>query len=231
MLETYFSYFKRQPLASIPVFLTLLPIFLIWRSRAYQERTFSVLLIYLVFKFVLDFTMFEWASNQKNTVLFYNLSVPVRYVLTSCMYYYKLEFIQQKRWLVTSMPVFVAFSVWDIIQTNPSLQDLHNHSMVLYSTTVESLLMLFWILLYFHNTIRALKIPNLLNYPFFWICSGLLLYYSSLLFIAPVLHYASKWEEWMDIGILYNVPYVFESVSTILFSIGISQYPDSTYAK
>nr|WP_295929985.1 hypothetical protein [uncultured Dyadobacter sp.] len=231
MLEIYFSYIKRQPVVSAPVFLTLLPIFLIWRKKAYHDQVFLVLLIYLILKFGVDFVMFDWASRKKNTVLLYNLSIPVRYVLTSWMYYYKLDFKIQKIWLIISLPVFVGFSVWDIIQTNPTMWDLHNHSMVLYSTTVESLLMLFWILLYFYNTIRTLKIPNLLNYPFFWICSGLLLYYSSFLFIAPVLHYASKWEQWMEIGFLYYIPYVFESVSIILFSIGISQYSDRSYAK
>lgn len=231
MLEIYFSYIKRQPVVSAPVFLTLLPIFLIWRKKAYHDQVFLVLLIYLILKFGVDFVMFDWASRKKNTVLLYNLSIPVRYVLTSWMYYYKLDFKIQKIWLIISLPVFVGFSVWDIIQTNPSMWDLHNHNMVLYSTTVESLLMLFWIMLYFYNTIRTLKIPNLLNYPFFWICSGLLLYYSSFLFIAPVLHYASKWEQWMEIGFLYYIPYVFESVSIILFSIGISQYSDRSYAK
>ena len=231
MLEIYFSYIKRQPVVSAPVFLTLLPIFLIWRKKAYHDQVFLVLLIYLILKFGVDFVMFDWASRKKNTVLLYNLSIPVRYVLPSWMYYYKLHFKIQKIWLIISLPVFVGFSVWDIIQTNPTMWDLHNHSMVLYSTTVESLLMLFWILLYFYNTIRTLKIPNLLNYPFFWICSGLLLYYSSFLFIAPVLHYASKWEQWMEIGFLYYIPYVFESVSIILFSIGISQYSDRSYAK
>lgn len=231
MLEIYFSYIKRQPVVSAPVFLTLLPVFLIWRKKAYQDQVFLVLLVYLILKFGVDFVMFDWASRKKNTVLLYNLSIPVRYVLTSWMYYYKLDFKIQKIWLIISLPVFVGFSIWDIIQTNPSMWDLHNHSMVLYSTTVESLLMLFWILLYFYNTIRTLKIPNLLNYPFFWICSGLLLYYSSFLFIAPVLHYASKWEQWMEIGFLYYIPYVFESVSIILFSIGISQYSDRSYAK
>lgn len=231
MLEIYFSYIKRQPVVSAPVFLTLLPVFLIWRKKAYQDQVFLVLLVYLILKFGVDFVMFDWASRKKNTVLLYNLSIPVRYVLTSWMYYYKLDFKIQKIWLIISLPVFVVFSIWDIIQTNPSMWDLHNHSMVLYSTTVESLLMLFWILLYFYNTIRTLKIPNLLNYPFFWICSGLLLYYSSFLFIAPVLHYASKWEQWMEIGFLYYIPYVFESVSIILFSIGISQYSDRSYAK
>ena len=231
MVEIYISYIIRQPVVSAPVFLTLLPIFLIWRRKAYHDQVFLVLFGYLILKFGIDFAMFDWASQKKNTVLLYNLNIPLRYVLTSWMFYYKLDFKVQRTWLIISWPAFVIFSLWDIVRTNPSMWDLHNHNMVLYSTTIESLLMLFWILIYFYNTIRTLRIPNLLTYPFFWICSGLLIYYSSFLFIAPVLHYASKWEQYMDIGFLYYVPYIFESVSLILFSIGISQFPNRSYAK
>ncbi|CAG5070983.1 hypothetical protein DYBT9623_03307 [Dyadobacter sp. CECT 9623] len=231
MLEIYFSYFKRQPLASIPVFLTLLPLLLIWQRKAYRDNAFLILGIYLMVKFVIDFIMFDWASHKRNTVVLYNFNVPFRYVLSSLIFYQKLETRRFKNWILASIPVFILFSIWDTLHTNPSLADLHNHKMVLYSTTVESLFMLFWVLLYFYNTIRALKIPNLLTYPFFWVCSGLLIYYSSFLFIAPVFHYSSKWEEWLEIGFLTYVPYMFESVSIILFSIGIAQFPDERYAK
>ncbi|SDE27546.1 hypothetical protein SAMN04487996_104232 [Dyadobacter soli] len=231
MLENYCSYIIRQPVISAPVFLNLLPILLIWRKRAYNDKMFFILFVYLILKFGVDLVMFDLASQRKNSVLYYNLNIPVRYVLTSWMFYYKLDYNAQRKWLMLSWILFVAFSAWDIIHTNPSMGDLYNHKMVLYSTTLESLLMLFWIMLYFYNTMRALKIPNLLTYPFFWICSGFLLYYSSLLFIAPVLHYASKWDQWMDIGSLDYIPYAFETVSLLLFSIGIAQYTGSSYAK
>ncbi|WP_439558835.1 hypothetical protein [Dyadobacter sp.] len=231
MLEIYISYFKRQPLASIPVFLTLLPILLIWQRKAYRDNTFLILGIYLIVKFMIDFLMFDWASHKRNTVMLYNFNVPIRYFLSSLLFYKEMETRRFKQWVLLSIPLFTAFSVWDTLRTNPWLSDMHNHRMVLYSTTVESLLMLFWVLLYFYKTIRALKIPNLLIYPFFWVCSGLLIYYSSFLFIAPVLHYSSKWEEWLEIGFFTYVPYMFESVSIILFSIGIAQFPRPQHAE
>ena len=231
MFEIYISYFKRQPLASIPVFLTILPIYFICSRRAYKKKEFLILLIYLLIKLTVDFVMFDWASRKVNSVILYNLIVPIRYLLISWIYYLKLETRSSKISVLWSIPFFIIFSIWDIIHTNPQLGDMHNHGMVLYSTTVESLLILFWILLYFYQLIRSLKIPNLLTYPFFWICSGLLLYYSSFLFIAPVLHYSSKWEHWLEIGFLYEVPYIFETVSLILFSIGVYQFPTTRYAQ
>jgi hypothetical protein len=231
MPEIYISYFTRQPLASIPVFLTALPIALVLYKRAFLDKAFLIFLIYLIAKFLIDLTMFEWASRHKNTMILYNLNVPVRYALSAWIFAEKMEIRKQQFWIYFSIPAFVLFAAWDLHRVNPSMTDLHNHKMVLFSTTVESLLMLFWILLYFYNTIRALKIPNLLNYPFFWMCSGLLIYYSSFLFIAPVLHYATQWDQWLEIGFLSYVPYLFEIVSILLFSIGIFQFPQRAHAK
>lgn len=231
MFEIYFSYFQRQPIPSIPVFLSLIPIFLIWQRKAYHDKTFLIFLIYLVTKFIIDLLMFDGAAHRENTVLLYNLSIAMRYVLLSWMYYLKIEIKSHKVWVVIIMPLFVLFTIWDLTSANPGKWDLRNHNMVRYASTIESLLILFWILLYFFDIIRSLKIPNLLEYPFFWICSGLLLYYSSLLFIAPVLHYASKWDNWLEIGILYDIPNIFEFVSIILFSLGIYQFPKKWYAK
>ncbi|QRR01948.1 hypothetical protein [Dyadobacter sandarakinus] len=231
MFESYISYALRQPIPTIPVFLNLFPIILIFKRKGYRERTILLLLVYLIIKFLIDFVMFDWAAQKKNTVILYNINVPVRYLLVSGMYYFQLQTRPYKMLVLVMMPLFTLFSIWDILHINPTGNDLYHHNMVLYSTTVESLLMIFWVLLYFYDTIRTLKIPNLLTYPFFWICSGLLIYYSSFLFIAPVLHYSSKWEDWLDFGFLAYFPYIFESVSIVLFSIGIYQYSPKLYAK
>src|SRR5688572_6661655 len=149
MLENYFSYIIRQPVISTPVFLNLLPILLIWRKRAYNDKLLLILFVYLILKLGVDLVMFDLASQRKNNVIYYNASIPVRYILTSWMYYYEFDSKLHRRWLLASWPLFLAFSLWDSFHTNPSMSDLNNHNVVLYSGTIESLLMLFWIMLYF----------------------------------------------------------------------------------
>ena len=155
----------------------------------------------------------------------------IRYIFLSGMFFCKLETSIYRKSVVYSMWIFTAFCIGDLLYINPDLKNLHNHKALLYSTTLECLLMIFWILLYFYETIRSLKISNLLLFPFFWVCSGLLLYYSSFVFIAPVLHNAFKWNHRLDIGFLLYVPYIFEIVSMILFSIGIGTFSARHYAK
>ena len=175
--------------------------------------------------------MLYYAIFKINTVLYFNINVLLRYTLLSGMFYTKLESNIFKKYVAYSMLGFMFFCIGDFLYSNPELKTLHNHRALLYSTTLECLLMIFWILLYFYETIRSLKIPNLLLSPFFWICSGMLLFYSSYVFIAPVLHDVFKWNERLEIGFLLDIPSIFEIVSMILISIGTLVFSATHYAR
>ncbi|WP_215237391.1 hypothetical protein [Dyadobacter helix] len=91
--------------------------------------------------------------------------------------------------------------------------------------------MIFWILVYFRELILSLKINNLLAYPFFWVCSGLLLYYSSFVFIAPIFHYTFRWDNFVDIGFMEYIPNIFEIISMLFIAIGVYYHSINNYAK
>ncbi len=230
MLEKYISYFPYDRLASFSIILTLLPLILIAKRRAYIDPSLRLLMGFLLFKFIMDLFMFHYAAFRINNLVFANALVVARYCLLSSMFYFKFESRSFKRYIFPSVLLFIAFTLWDIFHTNPSIIDLHQHRVVMYAMTVEALLMIFWTLLYFFEVIRSLKIPSLLTFPFFWICSGLLLYYSTLIFIAPTFYYFFRWNKLLDIGFLDRIPYIFEIVSVILFSIGISFFSPHRYA-
>lgn len=231
MIGIYFSYFKSQPIACISVFITLIPIFLILFRKAYLDSSFLLLFIHLVIKLFIDLIMYHEAALSHNTLLYYNVATPIRYALLSGMFYYKIEPKRYKNWLLVSIVSFMIFSIWDVVHINSNLYVLHDHQLALYAPTIECLLMIFWILVYFYDTIRLLKIPNLLAFPFFWVCSGLLINYSSFVFIAPVLHYTQKWNNPMDLGFLNQFPYIFEIISAIFISVGTWLFSDHNYAK
>jgi hypothetical protein len=231
MVEKYISYFAHQPLACITVFSTLLPLAFIHYRKAGVDPSFRLLSIFLIFKIATDIIMLHYATFRLNNIIYYNIGIPVRYVLLSGMFYYKFESKILKKWILNAMIVFLIFSVWDIVSINPDILDLHGHRMVAYATTFESLLMIFWILIYFYETITSLKIPNLLSFPFFWVCSGLLLFYASFAFVAPFLTYVFQWENWLNIGFVSYVPYVFEIVTNIFLCIGVSFFSPRYYAE
>jgi hypothetical protein len=231
MIEKYISYFLHYKLAGISAVITLLPLILIGYRKAYIDPSIRLLLIFLLSKLVVDFIMFHYAVKRMNNVLFLNITIMVRYVLLSLMFHSKFETKRYKNLLYPASAAFILFTLWDIFYCNPVILNFHEHRMVMYALTVESFLIIFWILLYFYELLRSLKIPNLLTFPFFWICSGLLLLYSSLIFISPALHFVFQWDKKMDIGFLDHIPYIFETVCMILFSIGICFFSKNYYAR
>jgi hypothetical protein len=231
MFETLTIYFIKKPIPCIAVTITLLPLILILVRKAYLDPSLRLLAFYLCAKFIIDMIMVRLAAIQQNNIIYYNMSIPVYYCLISGMFYYKLVGKHFKKVLLNSMFVFSAFCIWDIIKSNPNMQDFHNHRAVIYSKTMEGVLIIFWILIYFYELIKSLKIPNLLTFPFFWMCSGLLLYYSSLIFIAPALHFTATWNGSFDLGITRIIPYIFEILATLCFSVGIYHFSAQDYAK
>ena len=231
MVDTYISYFHRHTIVCIAVAITVVPLIFIGYRKAYRDPSFLLLAIHLLFKFLSELIMLEYAVQRFNNLIIYNISIPIRYALLSSMFFYKTENKTTRKYIVASIIGFTLFTVWDFVQANPSLSNLHNHHMVHYSTTIESILIIFWVLQYFYDAIRSLKITNLLTYPFFWICSGLLLFYASYVFIAPVLHYTEIWINPLDIGFLDTLPSIFEIVCMMLFTTGIYFFTSNIYAK
>jgi len=231
MIESYISYLIRQPIVCTAVFITIIPIVLIFIRKAYINPVFLILLIYLLIKFSLDLIMFHYAANRSNNIIFESLIVLTRYTFLSSMFCFQLENKLFKRLITLTIITFIIFSIWDFFSINESILSSHDHKEFLYSTTVECLLMICWIMVYFYETIRSLKIPDLLSYPFFWLCSGMLIYYSSIVFLTPFFHYTFKWNGGMDLGFFIYVPSISESISMIFISIGIWFFSAKNYAK
>jgi hypothetical protein len=231
MEGAFLTFIGKHLVVSLTVLITVIPIVFIGYKKAYVDPSFLLLWVYLFVKLIIDLMTFHYTSERTNHLILYNINIPIRYALLSGMYYYKLEGKSYKRGVLYGMAGFIIFSIWDIFSSNTDIKDLHHHQIVPYAFTLECLLMLFWILLYFYEIIRMLKIPDLLTFPFFWVCSGLLLYYSSSIFIAPLLHYTEKWNNQSDIWFLDQVPYIFETVCLISFSVGVSFFSARYYAK
>ncbi len=228
-MNNYTQFFLRQPLSSLSVFITLLPIAIIWYRRAYSNKALRVLFYYLIVKLAIDMVMLHYAAYNLNNLLFYNINIPIRYILLSSMLYHYFDSKRYKQLLLFSAIFFVLFSIWDIVSANKDLTDTYNHTIIRYSATIESVLMIFWLLAFYYEAIQSLKIDNLLAFPFFWICGGLLLFYSSFVFIAPLMHYNARRIGPLDLGFLLYVPYLFEIISIVLIAVGIMYYSPRPY--
>lgn len=217
----YLRYFEKYTLACMAVFMIALPLVLCLYKYRHLDKAFHLLLILLSLDFFVGLSMFHLAAHRTNNIWVQNLYVLFRYSLTSGMFYYYYRSEKLKRLVLFSIVVFIPFSLLDIFLSNNNLSDLHNHLTGKYSQVVESILLIFWVLAYFYELIKYLNISNILGFPFFWVCAGIMIFYSGNIFYFPFLYYINRWENDLKLGFMEVIPYAFEIISLLLFSIGI----------
>lgn len=217
----YLNFIERYPLASLAVFFIVVPLVSAIYQYHYLDKAFRLLLIFLSVDLILGLWMFYLAANRTNNIPLLNIFVPVRYIFLSGMFYYYFRSEKIKRIIKYTIIGFIPFTLIDVYTSNADLTDLHNHMVGKYSQVVESGLIILWGLLYFYEIIKNLKVPSLTSFPFFWVCAGLLFYYSGNIFFYPFWYYMYKWENDLHLGLIEEIPYVVEIVSLLLFAVGI----------
>lgn len=219
----YITYFERYPLASFAVLFISVPLSLAIYRFAWLDEAFRLLFVFLCLDLAVGFCMLHLASHRTNNLLLVNLFVPCRYLLFGGMFYYKFRSPRIRKIILYTLIGFVLFTLLDVYTSNPQLSDFHNHRVGKYSQVVESVLIIVWVLLYFYEMTKTLKVNNIITYPFFWVCAGLLIFYSGNIFYFPFWYYMYVWKDDLKLGFVEEVPNVVEIISLLLFSIGIWQ--------
>ncbi len=204
------------------VFITLVPIgILIYKWRG-LDTPFRLLFLYLSCRFLSDILMLYYAAVGQNNLWLHNLMVPLRYLLLSGVFYYFLESAKIRNWIRISVPLFLIFAVSDIYFSNHEAGQADEYLYVRYSGIVECLLMLLWILLYFYEIFRLLKVENLLKSARFLVAVAWLLYYASLVFLVPLFYYIYRSRSAIKLGILENVPDCMEILAVLITTVAVS---------
>jgi hypothetical protein len=224
----YLMFFERYTLASLAVLVLIVPVLLGGVRYSYFDKAFRLLYAFLCLDLLIGLWMMHLAVNRTNNILLANVLVPIRYTLLSGMFIYYFGSARSRRAVLYVLMGFVPFVFLDIYTSNPTLTDLHHHRAGRFSQVVESILMIMWVLLYFYEVIKSLAVTNIVSFPFFWVCAGLLIFYSGNIFFFPFWYFMNQWENDLQLGIIEQIPYGIEIISLILFSIGIgltrSQY-------
>lgn len=207
------------------IFLTLIPVVILISRRRRLLVSFRFLLVYLIGKFVVDFLMLYYASSGENTIWLYNSILPLRYILISQVFRHFIESDRVRRWILMSWPLFLVLSAADIYYSNIRSESLADHLSVRYGGIIECILMLLWILLYLYEVFKSLKIANLLKSPSFVTAVAWLIFYSSLVFFAPVFFYIHRGGASINLGALTFIPDAMEFLSIAVLTYAVSLIP------
>jgi hypothetical protein len=178
----YLEFINKFTVSSLAVFVILIPLILSLSSYSYLDKAFRLLLTFLCIDLIIGLWMFHLAAYRSNNILLLNIFVPMRYMLLGGMFIHYFHSNRNRQIIFFSIIAFIPFTIIDVYTSNENLADLHNHMVGRYSQVVESVLMILWVLLYFYEIIKSMVVKNITSYPFFWVCAGLLFFYSGNIF-------------------------------------------------
>lgn len=179
--------------------MTLFPIIVMIYRMDYRHTILKYLFFYFCLKFTVEFTMLYMASQRQSNLHFYNAYILASFYLLAMAFYAAYDEEMGKLLVVVVCSVFTAVFVFDWLSVG-----MERSTQI--SGTLHSVFIGMFILRYFWEIKSSLKVPSLLSYPFFWACSGLLLYYSALVIVSPLHHRLNRWGSTHDFDFIMLVP-------------------------
>jgi hypothetical protein len=154
------------------------------------------------------------ASKGQNNLFLYNTLVLVSYCLIAKMFYEVIEHKIAKVMIIVGSVAFVFMFAYDIWIVGMS-------EVVIFSGTFECFLLIGYCLMFFAWLSISLKVPNLFEWPVFWIVAGIFCYYSATTFTTPILNMVERFGPKHELYDVVIVSYVMESIYLTGVGLGI----------
>lgn len=196
---------------SLATAITLLPISTFLYRMAYIHKAMKFFFIYLVAKLLIEVVMFYLASKGVHNLFLGNTLTVVGFYLMAKMFYETYE-SKEKRFAV-----IVCCVLFSLIVGIDLYRDGIEYTFK-YVGLAQCILTMLFCLLYFHELIRRPKIPNLLSYPFFWLCASMLIYFAPCIVLSPMQYYLDQYPMNTTMYVFTLLPYILE----ILYLTGVS---------
>lgn len=167
---------------------------------AWLLTTISAIMIIRVFHF-------------KSNLLVFHLTTVVEYVLLGWIYYLIITNQVVRRMILYSLFVFPVVCLFFSLYVQNTEQN--NTYMII----TESLLLIFLSLFYLRELLLFQPVAAIYRFPAFWICVGVLIYFTGNLLIECLLNYMNSHNEAMALR-LYLIGYLFKWLLFICFIAG-----------
>lgn len=220
-VEALLRHTLKFPLTVATELSILLPLLFV-RGYKGQPTYLRWVVIFIGWTTFRNLTSIVTSSYRINNLMLFNADLLVRALLLLAMFYHTFPYSYEKRAIVVVGVLFTLFFGFDFVWSNPDLSDWQNHRLNRYSYVVENVLMLTLVLRFFLYLVRELPVDNLLEYPMFWICCGLLIAHAGSVFLSPFIHYTFVWNGTFKLPVMVIIEQCVEITRNIGLAIALS---------
>lgn len=198
-------------LALISFLIPLIPGWILFRRLSGE---FRLLIFILTIVFILSYLGYYSSRHDIHNLVLYNLLYSLQFYLYSFLFG-KLLTSNFSKWFIRI--VVVLFSTYFLVNIR-SLIFPHN----VYNSYIPafmSLSLILYCILFFNSQLGNLQTTFIYKTPWFWVVTGLLLYFSGSFLILLVTYYFMVSEK-AFIANLWNLLFVLEIIKSILLGVG-----------
>ncbi len=164
----------------------ILPLIIAFLHRHYLTKELKILLVYIFTIFIRNiiglFYNFLYLKYKiyVYTVFYYNLHNIIGFYIIAYLYILLLKDVFYKRLIYGFMVIFSVFSILDIL--NGTLY-LYTPEFNKYSYLISGILIAILSLIHLYKILQELQTENILTFPYFWLSTSFLLYFSCTFYI------------------------------------------------
>jgi len=180
------------------------------KKKYFGSTIIAYLLLILVTSIVAICLM---KAGVRNNLFLFHIYTPIEYTILGLLYRNAVAGTLLKKIITTSIPFFIVLSI--VFSAFVQKTDENNS----FTTIIESLLILSWSLFYLREVLLLQQVTHLHRFPMFWICVGILFYFTGSLITEGMLNYLIKHSLPLARR-MYNIGYIFKYLLFILLMIG-----------
>lgn len=181
------------------------------RNRQYFGSSIIAYLVLILATSIMALYLRE--TGVRNNLFLFHIYTPIEYIILGLLYRNAVTGALLKKIITTSIPFFIVLSiVFSAFVQKPD----ENNSFI---TIIESLLILSWSLFYLREILLLQQVTHLHRFPMFWICVGILFYFTGSLITEGMLNYLIKHSIELARRV-YSFSYIFKYLLLILLMIG-----------
>ncbi len=194
--------------------LALLSAFFLYLQKRNKIQLYFIPFLFLtvLIEFIGAFFSTNLTYVQNVRFGMYNIFTTIEFLFYSFLFYIHFKKKYFKKLAIIFMPVFLSFSLLNIL----FIQGFNN-TFNTYAFLVGSFFIVIFCCLFFYESVQPEKIDDQLSkQPFFWICSGLLIYYLGSVIINALFKYLTSNDLRTEGTKIYTI--INNSLNVILYS-------------
>jgi len=196
-------------------FILLLVAIVFYIIAAGKKKHFdSTIIAYLVLVLITSISaVYLKKTGARNNLFLFHIYTPIEYTILGMVYRNAVTGALLKKIIAATIPFFIALSI--VFSAFVQKPDENNS----YITVIESLLIVCWSLFYLREILLLQQVTHLHRFPMFWICVGILFYFTGSLITEGMLNYLIKHSIPLARRV-YSISYIFKYLLFILLTIG-----------